>query len=161
MRLKLVNEPIGALLPQALEAWKDALGGAAVITCGRELSAAETATFATNSKVRTIPRPASRDQMQEVVRIAGCHRQPKYPVSTGKNWGCGSRVPVRDGCTLVELSRMNRITDFDKALGYVTVQPGVTQVDLWNFLKDRNVCGFEVVLPNGEVMKKPWLATMN
>jgi 4-cresol dehydrogenase (hydroxylating) len=62
---------------------------------------------------------------------------PLYPVSSGKNWGYGSGVPVRSNCAVVDLSRLNRITDFSERLGYVTVQPGVTQADLFTFLEER------------------------
>jgi 4-cresol dehydrogenase (hydroxylating) len=70
----------------------------------------------------------------EVVRIANRHTVSIYPVSSGKNWGYGSRVPVVSGCALVDLSGMKRIVDFSERLGYVTVQPGVTQKDLYDFL---------------------------
>jgi hypothetical protein len=44
-----------------------------------------------------------------------------YPISRGKNWGYGSRVPARDGCVLLDLGRMNRIVGFSEKLAYVTV----------------------------------------
>ena len=61
---------------------------------------------------------------------------PIYPISTGKNWGYGSRVPLHDG-VLVDLGRMNRIVDFDEELAYVTIEPGVTQRQLHAFLQER------------------------
>ena len=36
-----------------------------------------------------------------------------HPVSSGKNWGYGSRVPTSDGVSL-DLGRLNRILDFDQ-----------------------------------------------
>ena len=53
------------------------------------------------------------------------------PISTGKNWGYGSRAPVRDG-VLLDLGRLNRIVDFDEELAYVTIEPGVTQRQLFD-----------------------------
>jgi len=38
---------------------------------------------------------------------------------------------------LLDLSRMNRILDFSEELGYVTVEPGVTQAQLYSYLRDR------------------------
>jgi 4-cresol dehydrogenase (hydroxylating) flavoprotein subunit len=60
-----------------------------------------------------------------------------YPVSSGRNWGYGSRMPATNGCVLMDLGRMDRIVDFNEELGYVTVEPGVTQAQLYAFLKDR------------------------
>ena len=62
---------------------------------------------------------------------------PVYPISSGKNWGYGSRVPAADGCILLDLGRMNRIVDFNEELAYVTVEPGVTQAQLYAFLRER------------------------
>jgi 4-cresol dehydrogenase (hydroxylating) len=38
----------------------------------------------------------------------------------------------------MDLSRMNRIIDYDEELAYVTVEPGVTQRQLYEFLQQRN-----------------------
>ena len=90
---------------------------------------------------------------------------------------------------LVDLGRLNRIVDFNEELAYVTIEPGVTQRQLYEFLRERgsrlwmdatgaspdcsiigntmergfghtpmgdhcsNVCGFEVVLPDGECIE--------
>lgn len=98
------------------------------------LSAASTATFATASKVEAIIRPGNRDEVQQSVRIANRFGIPIYPISTGKNWGYGSRVPVHDG-VLLDLGRLNRILDFDEDLACVTIEPGVTQRQLYEFLQ--------------------------
>src|SRR5262249_23872360 len=96
---------------------------------------------------------------------------------------------VTGDCVLLDLSRMNRILDFNEELAYATVEPGVTQRQLFAFLQERksrlwvdatgsspdcslignamergfghtpygehiaNTCGFEVVLPTGEVVE--------
>ena len=100
------------------------------------LASAGTGTFATSSRVLAILRPGNRDHVQEIVRTANRHRVPLYPFSTGKNWGYGSRVPARDG-VLVDLGRMNRIVAFDEQLAYVTIEPGVTQRQLYAYLQER------------------------
>lgn len=101
---------------------------------GPQIERAETATFRTEQKIPLILRPRTRAQVCETVRIANRHGVPVYPVSTGRNWGYGSRVPVVSGCALIDLSGMKQIVDFSETLGYVTVQPGVTQRDLYEFL---------------------------
>jgi len=122
---------------QALEEWTAILGADHVVVDRGSRRAAETATFATAQTVPGILRPANRDELQECIRIANRFRIPVYPVSTGKNWGYGSRVPAAGGSFLIDLGRMNRILDFDEKLAYVTVEPGVTQRQLFEFLQTR------------------------
>jgi FAD/FMN-containing dehydrogenase len=160
-----------------------------VLTDPATLSAAGTATFATTQRVPAVIRPGSREEVRECLRVANEHKTPIYPVSTGKNWAYGSRVPPQSGCVLVELHRLNRIVDYDERLAYVTVEPGVTFRQLHEFLRERksnlmlsvtgstpdssplanalergagsgpyadranHVCGLEVVLPTGEIVR--------
>src|SRR5579884_2696692 len=121
----------------ALEHWTQLLGPQFVQSDPETLHAAGTATFATHQKIRAVLRPADRDQIIGCLRIATQFRIPLYPISTGKNWGYGSRVPPRDGCALLDVSRLDRILSFDEDLGYVTVEPGVTQRQLFAFLQER------------------------
>ncbi len=121
----------------ALAAFAEAVGAAHVIADDAPLAAAGSATFATSQRVSAIVRAGSREEVQACLRVANQLRVPVYPVSRGKNWGFGSRVPVRDGSVLLDLGRMNRIVDFDEALAYVTVEPGVTFADLYAFLRER------------------------
>jgi 4-cresol dehydrogenase (hydroxylating) len=114
--------------------WQSAIGSANVTTNPADLSAAETATFKTAKKISAILRPGSREEVQKCVQIANGSRVPLYPVSTGKNWGYGSAAPPGDAC-LLELARLNRILDFNEELAYVTIEPGVTQKQLYDFLK--------------------------
>jgi 4-cresol dehydrogenase (hydroxylating) flavoprotein subunit len=115
-----------------------AVGAAHVITDPATLRAAETATFLSHNRIPAIIRPANRAEVQECLRIANRFQVPVYPVSSGKNWGYGSRLAPASGCMLLDLGRMNRILDFSEELAYVTVEPGVTQAQLYEFLQQRN-----------------------
>jgi 4-cresol dehydrogenase (hydroxylating) len=121
----------------ALRQLRDAVGDEYVIVTESNLRAAETATFRVDHRIPAIVRPADRDELQECMRIANRWRLPVYPISSGKNWGYGSSAPASDGCILIDLGRMNRILDFSEELGYVTVEPGVTQAKLFAFLQAR------------------------
>ena len=121
----------------ALIEWSAALGPENVVTDAPSLEPAERATFATGHKIPAILRPGSRQEVQECVRIANRFRTPLYPISSGRNWGYGSRVPAADGCVLMDLGRMNRIVDFSESLAYITVEPGVTQAQVYAFLQER------------------------
>ena len=88
---------------------------------------------ATSGHERTIPlvvRPKDAAEVQALVRAARRHGTPLYPISTGKNWGLGSGLPVQSGNVVVDLSAMNQIGPVDERYGVVTVQPGVTQAQL-------------------------------
>jgi 4-cresol dehydrogenase (hydroxylating) len=127
----------GHHLEMALDQWRELLGGENVILDPAGLRAAETATFDTSVTVPAIVRPGNREEVQQVLRIANKWRIPVYPVSGGSNWGYGSRVPSADGCVLLDLGRMNRILDFSEDLAYITVEPGVTQQQVYAFLQER------------------------
>jgi 4-cresol dehydrogenase (hydroxylating) flavoprotein subunit len=122
---------------RALTEWSDALGAENVSTEAPALRAAETGTFDTTHRIPAIIRPGNRKEVQECLRIANRYATPIYPVSSGRNWGYGSRMPSSDGCVLMDLGRMNRILDFSESLAYVTVEPGVTQAQLFAFLEER------------------------
>ena len=119
-------------------AWSKVLKNEFIITEQPDLISAQTATFGTKQKITTILRPSSCQEVQECLKIAHQFDIPLYPISCGKNWGYGSRVPVADGCALLDLSRLNRIVDFNEELAYVTVEPGVTQRQLYEFLQQQN-----------------------
>jgi 4-cresol dehydrogenase (hydroxylating) len=178
-----------SIAPAIREALESAVGSEHVLTGSADTESAATATFSTLQRIPALVRPGSRLELQAVLAVARRFAIPVYPVSSGKNWGYGSRVPVSDGCILIELSRMNRILGFDERLGWVTIEPGVTQQQLFEFLASQksrlwidatgstpdssvigntmergfghtpygdhaaNVCGFEIVLPDGDVLE--------
>src|SRR5579863_9019812 len=115
-----------------------AVGADYVVTLRDITENAATATFATSQRIPALVRPGSRAELLACLATARRFGVPVYPVSSGRNWGYGSKVPVVDGCILIELSRMNRILGFDERLGWVTVEPGVTQQQLFTFLAQRN-----------------------
>ena len=131
-----MNSDVSSSLIAALAAWAEAIGPDYVVRDAETLRSAGTTTFSTTSKVRAIIRPGTRAEVQECLRIANRCGVPVYPFSTGKNWGYGSRVPVHDG-VLLDLGRMNRIVAFDEDLAYVTIEPGVTQRQLFDYLQER------------------------
>ncbi len=109
---------------QALHEWSEVLGSEHVLTDPPTLQAFGTSTFETRQRVPAVLRPATREHIQLSLRIANKHRTPVYVISSGFNWGYGSRVPVEDNCVILDLRRMNRILDFSEELAYITVEPG-------------------------------------
>lgn len=84
-------------------------------------------------------------QIVELLKLANkeCNSSFKfsvYPIATGKNWGYGSALPSTSSgnVVLLDLGDLNQIIDFDKENGLVTLQPGVTQQQLYDYLKRQN-----------------------
>lgn len=82
-------------------------------------------------------RPATTGDVAQIVRIAARFDLPLHPISTGHNWGYGTALAVADRSVVVDLSRMCAVRDFDADLGVVSVEPGVTQGTLAEFLRQR------------------------
>ena len=123
-------------LAEALDAWRQAIGVDHVLVDGETREAAERTTFATGQRVGAVLRPGSREDVQACLRIAHALRVPVSPVSGGRNYGYGSRVPVRTQSVLLELGRMNRVLEWDEELAYLTVEPGVTFAQAHAFLEE-------------------------
>lgn len=127
----------GTLPEAALQEWVAIVGHEHLVTDRAARHEVETATFETTRRVPLILRPADRREVQECLRVAHRYAVPVYPISTGNNWGYGSSVPASDDNVVLDLRRLNRIVDFSEALGHVTIEPGVTQQQLHDFLKQR------------------------
>ncbi len=92
------------------------------------------------TKVVEVYRPTCTDDVLHLVQQARATKRPMYPVSCGYNWGYGSASPVIAGCSLVNLSGMNRILNADKislSNPVALIEPGVTQGQLYDFLQLR------------------------
>src|SRR5258708_6482277 len=89
---------------RAIREWTEALGADNVVTDAPSLAAAESATFATRQRVVAILRPKDRSEVQACVRVANATGVPVYPVSRGRNWGYGSRVPPVSNSAVLDLS---------------------------------------------------------
>ena len=123
-----------ALPAPALAEWRAALGPGHVRVGGEDLERAGQATFATGQRSPALLLPGDREAVAACLRIAARHGVAVYPLSGGRNWGYGSRVPPRDGTVLLSLARLDRIVAHDEDLAYVTLEPGVTFAMLGDFL---------------------------
>ncbi len=80
------------------------------------------------------------DEFCDVLRFvqeAFSKKEPFYVVSTGFNWGLGSKIPTSSTNKVLNLSCLNRIIDYDESNGVVVIEPGVTQQQLSNFLNEK------------------------
>lgn len=94
-------------------------------------------TLGVSRTVTGISYPSNLEDVRAIVKLAQEYRVPLYPISRGKNIGYGEKAPVQNGCCLLSLERMRAIRDFDPVAGEVTIEPGVSQLDLYRFLQEQ------------------------
>lgn len=121
-------------LAAAIEEWRRLLGEAAVLEMEEVRHAYGADASGIERKIPAGLRIENAGLIPEVMRIACRHKVPVYPISTGRNWGYGTSLPARDDCVILDLSPLRRILHFDAELGVVTLEPGVTQGMLADFL---------------------------
>jgi 4-cresol dehydrogenase (hydroxylating) flavoprotein subunit len=119
---------------EALAAWRSLLGDAAVMEAPAASARYGSCTTGASRQLLGAVRPHNAAEVPELVRIAARTRVPLYPISTGHNWGYGTALPSRDGCVVLDLSRLTEIRKFDPESGVITLEPGVTQAMLAEFL---------------------------
>lgn len=121
-------------LPSAIGQWQALLGVDQVLLGEAVAAAYGDDTSDIHRHIPAALRISDSARLQDVMRIASKHRVPVYPISTGQNWGYGTALPARDGCVILDLSPLQKIIHFDAELGVVTLEPGVTQGMLADFL---------------------------
>ncbi|MEV6124163.1 FAD-binding protein [Streptomyces sp. NPDC052077] len=88
-------------------------------------------------RVAAVLRPATAEQVAEIVGLFS--RTPDsgslHTVSTGRNWGLGSREPAQDGATVLDLGGLDRVRELDLDAGWAVIEPGVTQGGLSRLLE--------------------------
>ncbi len=83
--------------------------------------------------------PKSPEEVQALLRLAGEHKVPLWPTSTGRNFGYGTSTAATPGQVILDLRRMNRILDVDPVLCTALVEPGVTYKQLQDHLRARKL----------------------
>lgn len=118
--------------------WRAALGEDNVAADGETLGRYGRTTLVRGTRPVCIIYPTSTEQVQEAVRIASRHGVVVYPISRGRNWGYGDACAPTDGAAVLDLSRMNRIVEVNTELAYTVIEPGVSQQQLQEYLRDHD-----------------------
>ncbi len=121
----------------ALDEIKTLIGSENVISDSDTLAQLSKNSLGVPKKIAGCIYPCSPNDVQNIIRIANTYQTPLYPVSRGENIGYGDKSPVKDYQILVSLEKMNRILEFDDIHGYVTIEPGVSQKQLYDFLQEK------------------------
>lgn len=119
-----------------LRALRDVVGFEQVSNDPITLERYARSTAARSTVPQALVYPGTHAEVVALVKVAGRFGVPVYPVSTGKNWGYGDACAIGPGQLLVDLSRMNRIVSVDPELAYAVIEPGVTQQQLSDYLRD-------------------------
>ncbi len=93
------------------------------------------------------------EQIQAIVKEARQRRVPITPRVAGTNVG-GLAIPAEGGLVL-DMSRMNRIVDVSVEDMYAVIEPGVTQQDMKDMLRERNMpltLGYSLAPPHTSVL---------
>jgi 4-cresol dehydrogenase (hydroxylating) len=122
-----------------MQALCDALGEAHV-ACDRDtLGRYAHSTSSRSTRALAVVRPDSSAEVAAVLGVASRFGVPVYPISTGRNWGYGDACPVGEGQLIIDLGRMNRILEVDPELAYAVIEPGVTQQQLSDYLREQGL----------------------
>ncbi|NLD69503.1 MAG: FAD-binding oxidoreductase [Limnobacter sp.] len=124
---------------EAIDRWRRLLGAEGVDGPEAAQQRYGACTTGLSRRIAGALRPASRDEIVELLAIARECARPLYPISTGRNWGYGTALPVIDDCTIVDLSGLGAIRTIDADLGLFEVEPGVTQGALHQYLQTRKL----------------------
>lgn len=81
-----------------------------------------------------VARPATVEQLQDVVKLASGHGYALVPRGGGMSYTDGI-VPLRQKTVVVDMSAMNRVLDVNAEDMTVTVEAGCTWLDLYEALK--------------------------
>jgi 4-cresol dehydrogenase (hydroxylating) len=125
-------------LGDCLQLWRAAIGPSHVLTNAETLGLWGRATFPWSASPQAVLRPGTAEEVTACLQIASECRCPVHPVSRGRSWGYGSRLPVHDA-VMLDLSRLDRILDLDLQRGTVRVEPGVTFRQLQGVLKEHGL----------------------
>ncbi len=124
---------------QVLQRWTALLGEENISVDDATLDYYSRDTGLKSNLPSAIIKPSSKEQLQQVLVIASQHRIPIYCISRGKNWAYGSASPVAEKSVVVDLSQMNKILEVNTELAYAVIEPGVTQIQLFNYLLENNI----------------------
>ena len=83
--------------------------------------------------------PDGIEDIQNILAIANRYHFPLWTISTGKNFAYGGPAPRLAGFAVLDLKRMNRILEVNEKHAYCLVEPGVSYMQLYRYLKEKNI----------------------
>jgi len=130
---------MGRAVNAAIQEWIEALGAANVLSDEVTLERYARTTQHQGTRPMCVLFPRSTSDVRAAVRIAVTHGVVVYPISRGQNWGYGDACAPTPGAAIIDLSRMNRIIEVNTELAYAVIEPGVSQQQLYDYLRERRI----------------------
>ena len=116
-----------------------------VLTHGEIFDEFSTSTMKEQTHPCAVIIPSDKNDVREIVKLfndvnsQGNEKFQLHPVSSGKNWGYTCSEAGCDNAFLLYLVNLNNITEYDDILGTVRIGAGVTQKQLYDFLKEKGL----------------------
>jgi 4-cresol dehydrogenase (hydroxylating) len=115
-----------------------------IFTTSQQVAKYNLGTFPHKNNNKIVIKPASTAQVQQIVKTVQqynlSNEDSKFSISTvssGKNWGYSAQEPSFDNAILMKLSRIKQLDNYDNKQGTITLTPGVTQQDLYDYLQQQ------------------------
>jgi 4-cresol dehydrogenase (hydroxylating) len=115
-----------------------------IFTTSEQVAKYNLGTFPHKNNNKIVIKPASTAQVQQIVKTIQqynlSNEDSKFSISTvssGKNWGYSAQEPSFDNAILMKLSRIKELDNYDNKQGTITLTPGVTQQDLYDYLQQQ------------------------
>jgi 4-cresol dehydrogenase (hydroxylating) len=133
--------PAPELIPTSLFARgvRERLGSDAIDQTPETLCRIARNVGAFDRRVAGLLRAKHLDAVVALVNLAALHRVHLYPISSGRNWGLGSKLPVSPNNFVLDLSGMNRIREVNASFGWAVIEAGITQGQLSEYLRAARV----------------------
>jgi 4-cresol dehydrogenase (hydroxylating) len=120
----------------AIQEWRAGLGASNVVSDEVTIERYSRSTAESGSRPMCVLYPQSTEDVRAIVRIASDNGVVLYPISRGRNWGYGDACAPSEGSAIVDMSGMNRILEVNEELAYAVVEPGVSQRQLCDHLRE-------------------------
>ncbi|MFS1704237.1 FAD-binding protein [Alteromonas sp. AMM-1] len=113
---------------------------AVIISTEHAIKAYSGTTFSDHAALAAAIKISHREIIPSLLALANSHNFVVHPVSSNKNWGYGSitQDSANRPIVLLDLSGMCQITPTSKSLGLITIEPGVTQQMLYDYLQEQD-----------------------
>lgn len=115
-----------------------------IFTSSKKVAEYNLGTFPHKNTNKIVIKPANTAQVQQIVKTINQYNlsndDSKFSISTvssGKNWGYSAQEPSFDNAILMKLSRIKELDNYDDKQGTITLTPGVTQQDLYEYLQEQ------------------------
>lgn len=115
---------------------RHAVGGHHVLASADDVARYSRCTIPWDRRCAAVVLPANTEEVRTVVRVARQFSQPLWTFSRGHNWGYGTTCALREGAIILLLERLNRILEVNAELAYAVVEPGVSQKQLNDYLRE-------------------------